>query len=189
MRSRDALVPGQQVRQLPHSSGRLAGPALRRGFTIVELLIVIVVIAILAAISIVAYNGIQNRAYNSSVVSVAKSYYNALALYAQEHDAYPSGIISCLGAGYDSSGCWPGTTSTSMNATLAPYMSGTPTVPEGRIGSGTQWARGVIINANSTNALEYAVKGSSCPSIGVPISSRTSLGNDSWCRVALPALR
>lgn len=33
-----------------------------RGFTIVELLIVIVVIAILAAISIVAYSGVQNRA-------------------------------------------------------------------------------------------------------------------------------
>ena len=33
-----------------------------RGFTIVELLIVIVVIAILAAITIVAYNGIQQRA-------------------------------------------------------------------------------------------------------------------------------
>lgn len=32
------------------------------GFTIVELLIVIVVIAILAAITIVAYTGIQNRA-------------------------------------------------------------------------------------------------------------------------------
>lgn len=37
-----------------------------RGFTIVELLIVIVVIAILAAITIVAYNGIQNRAKASA---------------------------------------------------------------------------------------------------------------------------
>ena len=37
-----------------------------RGFTIVELLIVIVIIAILAAITIVAYNGIQNRAKASS---------------------------------------------------------------------------------------------------------------------------
>ncbi len=37
------------------------------GFTIVELLIVIVVIGILAAITIVAYNGIQNRAYNVNV--------------------------------------------------------------------------------------------------------------------------
>lgn len=37
------------------------------GFTIVELLIVIVVIAILAAISIVAYSGIQNNANDSAV--------------------------------------------------------------------------------------------------------------------------
>ena len=37
----------------------------RSGFTIVELLIVIVVIAILAAITVVAYNGIQERANSS----------------------------------------------------------------------------------------------------------------------------
>lgn len=37
------------------------------GFTIVELLIVIVVIGILAAITIVAYNGIQNRAVETTI--------------------------------------------------------------------------------------------------------------------------
>lgn len=41
----------------------------QKGFTIVELLIVVVVIAILAAITIVAYNGIQNRASDSVVQS------------------------------------------------------------------------------------------------------------------------
>lgn len=43
----------------------------KRGFTIVELLIVVVVIAILAAITIVAYNGIQHRAKSSAVQSAA----------------------------------------------------------------------------------------------------------------------
>lgn len=37
------------------------------GFTIVELLIVIVVIAVLAAITVVAYNGIQTRARQSKI--------------------------------------------------------------------------------------------------------------------------
>lgn len=39
--------------------------AKQKGFTIVELLIVIVVIAILAAITIVTYNGVQSRARDS----------------------------------------------------------------------------------------------------------------------------
>lgn len=39
------------------------------GFTIVELLVVIVVIAVLAAVTIVAYNGIQTRAQNSKMSS------------------------------------------------------------------------------------------------------------------------
>ena len=36
-----------------------------QGFTLVELLIVVVIIAILAAITIVVYNGIQQRARDS----------------------------------------------------------------------------------------------------------------------------
>ena len=39
------------------------------GFTIVELLIVIVIIGILAAITVVAYNGIQNRANDTAIQS------------------------------------------------------------------------------------------------------------------------
>ncbi len=39
------------------------------GFTIVELLVVIVVVGILAAISIIAYNGINNNAYDTAVKS------------------------------------------------------------------------------------------------------------------------
>ena len=41
----------------------------QNGFTIVELLIVIVIIGILAAITVVAYNGIQQRAKNQAASS------------------------------------------------------------------------------------------------------------------------
>ena len=45
----------------------------QNGFTIVELLIVVVVIAILAAITIVSFNGIQERAIRSSIQSTLAS--------------------------------------------------------------------------------------------------------------------
>lgn len=60
-----------------------------RGFTIVELLIVIVIIAILAAITIVAYNGIQARARASAVLSDIDQVHRLVQLYYAEHGAYP----------------------------------------------------------------------------------------------------
>jgi prepilin-type N-terminal cleavage/methylation domain-containing protein len=63
---------------------------LRSGFTIVELLIVIVVIGILAAITIVAYNGIQERARASSVSAALSQATNKLAVYQVDNpDSYP----------------------------------------------------------------------------------------------------
>jgi prepilin-type N-terminal cleavage/methylation domain-containing protein len=61
-----------------------------RGFTIVELLIVIVVIAILAAITIVAYNGVQNRAKTSSAQSSAVTLQKKLEAYNASQGNYPA---------------------------------------------------------------------------------------------------
>jgi len=54
----------------------------RPGFTIVELLIVVVVIAILASITIVSYNGIQSRAAVSAKQANADSIIKKIALVA-----------------------------------------------------------------------------------------------------------
>ena len=51
------------------------------GFTIVELLIVIVVIGILAAIVIVAYNGVQQSANASAIADGFKKFEKALRLH------------------------------------------------------------------------------------------------------------
>lgn len=68
----------------------------KQGFTIVELLIVVVVIAILAAITVVAYNGIQNRSRDAVVkseVSVARKQIGVFA--AANNDSFPTTINSC----------------------------------------------------------------------------------------------
>ncbi len=55
--------------------------ASRQGFTIVELLIVVVVIAILAAITIVAYNGIAKNANNASIQETLSQAARKLEIY------------------------------------------------------------------------------------------------------------
>lgn len=66
----------------------------RPGFTIVELLIVIVVISILAAITIIAYNGIQARARASAASSALAQASKKLALYQVDNSAYPADLAT-----------------------------------------------------------------------------------------------
>ena len=61
-----------------------------RGFTIVELLIVIVVIGILAAITIVAYNGVQNRAEETKLQADLRQAADQVAIDHALNDEYPA---------------------------------------------------------------------------------------------------
>jgi prepilin-type N-terminal cleavage/methylation domain-containing protein len=60
-----------------------------RGFTIVELLIVIVVIAILATITIVAYNGVQSRAKAATAADNASKVQQVAESINQDTASYP----------------------------------------------------------------------------------------------------
>lgn len=61
-----------------------------RGFTLVELLIVIVVIAILATITIVAYNGVQNKAHASALQAEVTQAVTAIKAYGVSNGKLPT---------------------------------------------------------------------------------------------------
>jgi prepilin-type N-terminal cleavage/methylation domain-containing protein len=79
------------------------------GFTIVELLIVIVVIAILAAISVVAYSGITQRANQQLASNEVKTWSKLFMAYQATYGTFPSSSIAagnyCLGSGFDNGYC------------------------------------------------------------------------------------
>ncbi len=107
-----------------------------QGFTIVELLIVVVVIAILAAITIVSYNGITSRANNSNAKSAASSTAKKIEAYAAEattsgYPLQPTALTGAAAAGttYQLSGvtfvATPPATAPNPPSTLVFYRCGT----------------------------------------------------------------
>lgn len=105
------------------------------GFTIVELLIVVVVIAILASISIVVYSGIQQRARDVRRTADIDNVKDMLEIYKAQVGTYPA---VCPGG--DNAGCNLSLLSTPL---VPSYMSVIPTDPGGSVyhyvkGSGTE---------------------------------------------------
>lgn len=68
----------------------MSGQTRTSGFTIVELLIVIVVIGILAAITIVAFNGVQQRARTAALQSDIRSMSQAIEAFKIQNGVYPA---------------------------------------------------------------------------------------------------
>jgi prepilin-type N-terminal cleavage/methylation domain-containing protein len=91
-----------------------------KGFTIVELLIVIVVIGILAAIVIVAYNGVQNRAKTTSSQAASETVRKKAEAANSVASAYPT-VVGDFAANAESS-------LAGSKVTLAAAAAGTSTI-------------------------------------------------------------
>lgn len=105
----------------------------RRGFTLVELLIVIVVIGILAAITLVAYNGVQQQASNAAMKSEVASIAKLLHLYYGEQGTvstlFPVNTVYCLTTD-NSCTDYAGTVVTYNNASVMTKLGAYGNVPQ-----------------------------------------------------------
>lgn len=106
-----------------------------KGFTVVELLIVIVVIAVLASITVVAFNGVQQRGRDAKRASDGKSIVKALEAYRATHGRFPTPTPSRGGTSFEQSTDTPGTF---MEYLQGEYMS---TVPIDPINDSTRYYR------------------------------------------------
>ena len=81
----------------------------KQGFTIVELLVVIVVIAILAAISVFAYNGVQAKARDADRISDLQEIADAIKQYRTKtgHDIQTVGTVKADCGRYEADGVTP----------------------------------------------------------------------------------
>lgn len=163
----------------------------RKGFTIVELLIVVVVIAILASITIVAYSGIRASAEKSATLVAVRSYIQGLSAYKAGEGSYPTTSTYCLGSGYtDRAGdsnldCRWGsgnvTTNTSFNTTLSKYTQVNASIAQTPVMNGTAGVIGMYFMNDSLGMLDgkaqlnwlvYAVPNKKC-GMNVPLLTNT----------------
>ncbi|MFZ3009862.1 MAG: prepilin-type N-terminal cleavage/methylation domain-containing protein [Candidatus Microsaccharimonas sp.] len=156
-----------------------------RGFTIVELLIVIVVIGILAAITIVAYNGINNRAKTSAAASAASQAGKKIALYTVTNneqlppDLATAGLVSGNGTTYQYT----------ANTTVSPQLfcvTATANGVSSHIASSGNPTDGPCSGHTGTAPTTLA-DGTSCPTNYILIPGSSLFHTDAFCTMKYEA--
>jgi prepilin-type N-terminal cleavage/methylation domain-containing protein len=186
-------------------------PQSQQGFTIVELLIVIVIIGILAAITIVAYNGIQNRARISAAQSLASQANKKVMAYQASEGSYPADLTTAgvtdttdLQYSVNNSGNPPSYCLTATNGNVSYFVGSTQSTPQsggcnghgqGGVGAITNLVRNPTAALNTSDWVATASTGGSptgarltaqsTPLAGVTTAYRATLTGtpSTWWRV------
>lgn len=162
------------------------------GFTIVELLIVIAVIGILAAITIMAFNGVQARAENNKTIAAVNQDVKLLTMYKTINNSYPatSPGYACIGTGYSGGICHTqadGVTAAAQEqAAFNTALRTVGTIPNASTAplqmNGGQVVSGVSFE-NSSGMIRYHLNGASQPCNAG--GTGFNYGNVTQCRIIL----
>lgn len=136
------------------------------GFTIVELLVVIVVIGVLASISIVSYVGINQRAIAASLQSDLAVAANQLKMFSVDNGQYPATISTNCNTNPD----------TTTNKCLSPSSGNS--ISNSNYSSGSSGQSFYLMESN--NGTCYDVSSSSAPSVNPLCIPFIVIGSQMW---------
>jgi len=147
-----------------------------KGFTIVELLIVIVVIGILAAITIVAYNGIQSRAKTSSAQSSATNVVKKAEIYNTDDttsSGYPATLAVLTGAASTTTYAVTGVTAATPPLSSTTPQTGVAFYKCGVGSAGAATSAATVTNQTGVRVDYYDYAGSTTKSLTAGVTSGT----------------
>jgi prepilin-type N-terminal cleavage/methylation domain-containing protein len=151
--------------------------AFSSAFTIVELLVVIVVIGILAAITIVSYTGVTQKATTASLQSDLTNASQQLKLYYVDHGTYPTSL--------DGNNCPLGSTAPSPDTNYCLKVSSGNTIAYTSLNPQTfrlADTKGTT-SYSTTDATSPTVvtTAASCPSGFIPVPGSGTYGTSDFC--------